>query len=45
MAKKEEKEMGSLGFFVYILACILSFGMVWVLKLTIQKALIDSQRS
>jgi len=34
--------MSEVGKFFYILACILTFGGVWICKLIIQKAIVDA---
>ena len=41
---EKEPKMGEIGMVFYILACILSFGMIWISKLVIQKAIADAYK-
>jgi len=38
-----KKQLSTLESFFYIVACVLSGGVVWALKIAIQKAIIDLQ--
>jgi len=42
MAKKTG-EMGTIGLNIYVLVCVLTLGGAWILKLIIQKAIIDAK--
>ncbi len=41
--KERVGNIGNIAMFFYILACILSLGIVWLCKVVIQKAIIDSR--
>jgi len=38
----KKPKIGSIGHAFYIIACIFSFGAVWICKLIIQKAIVDA---
>jgi len=39
------KQMGAIANAVYILSCICSLGTIWIMKIIIQKAIIDALES
>ena len=38
------KKLGFVRTFVYVMACMMTFGMLWVFKIAVQKAIIDANK-